>query len=88
MQLFYTPQAIKQLEKLPPTIARRIVNKMDWFMVQAKPLSFANKLSHTSEETWRFRIGDFRALCRIRDGMLQILAVLSIKHRREVYRNL
>lgn len=33
---------------------------------------------------WRYRIGDYRLICRIDDGRLIILA-LSAGHRREIY---
>lgn len=33
---------------------------------------------------WRYRIGDYRLICEIRDSELIILA-LSVGHRREVY---
>lgn len=34
---------------------------------------------------WRYRIGDYRLICEIQDGILQVL-VLQIANRREVYR--
>ncbi|AEQ51969.1 addiction module toxin, RelE/StbE family [Pelagibacterium halotolerans B2] len=34
---------------------------------------------------WRYRIGDYRVLCRIIDGELLVL-VVEVGHRREVYR--
>jgi mRNA interferase RelE/StbE len=34
---------------------------------------------------WRYRVGDYRILCRIRHGELIIL-VVEVGHRREVYR--
>lgn len=40
-----------------------------------------NELGHL----WRYRVGDFRVLCEIRDNRLVIL-VVEIGHRREVYR--
>ena len=41
----------------------------------------ANRSSH-----WRYRIGDYRLICEIRDSELVILA-LTVGHRREVYEN-
>ena len=35
---------------------------------------------------WRYRVGAFRVLCRIRDEQL-IIIVVDIGHRREVYDN-
>lgn len=34
---------------------------------------------------WRYRIGDYRLICKMEDDHLVILA-LSVGHRREVYR--
>mgnify|MGYP000867238129 FL=1 len=33
---------------------------------------------------WRYRIGDFRAVCKIEDELMVILAV-TVGHRKEVY---
>lgn len=33
---------------------------------------------------WRYRVGDYRVLCEIRDGELVILAAL-IGHRKDIY---
>lgn len=35
---------------------------------------------------WRYRIGDYRLICEIKDNELVILA-LSVGHRRDVYEN-
>ena len=34
---------------------------------------------------WRYRVGDYRLICELRDGKLVVL-VLKVGHRREVYR--
>ncbi len=34
---------------------------------------------------WRFRIGDYRAICKIEEERF-VVAVLEVGHRREVYR--
>lgn len=34
---------------------------------------------------WRYRIGDYRLICKIEDDILVILA-LSVGHRRDVYK--
>jgi len=36
-------------------------------------------------EFWRYRVGDYRLICKIEDDRLLVL-VLDIGHRREVYR--
>lgn len=37
------------------------------------------------DELWKYRIGDYRVICKIHDNSLTILAV-KIGHRREVYK--
>jgi mRNA interferase RelE/StbE len=34
---------------------------------------------------WRYRVGDYRVICRVEDGRMVVL-VLDVGHRREVYR--
>jgi mRNA interferase RelE/StbE len=34
---------------------------------------------------WRYRVGDYRVLCRIDDGVLTVL-VVELGHARDVYR--
>ena len=35
---------------------------------------------------WRYRVGDYRAFCEIRDGE-RVVLVLEIGHRRDIYEN-
>ena len=34
---------------------------------------------------WRYRVGDYRVIAKIEDGLMTII-VIAIGHRREVYR--
>jgi mRNA interferase RelE/StbE len=34
---------------------------------------------------WRFRIGDYRAICEVKDELVTVI-VIAIGHRREIYR--
>ena len=36
-------------------------------------------------EFWKYRVGDYRLICRIEDAQLLVL-VLRVGHRRELYR--
>jgi mRNA interferase RelE/StbE len=36
-------------------------------------------------EFWKYRVGDYRLICRIEDDRLVVL-VLSVGHRKEIYR--
>jgi mRNA interferase RelE/StbE len=65
--------------------ARRIVDFMDRrIAVLDDPRQSGKPLKGELGEFWRYRVGDFRILCEIRDDELVILAA-TIGHRREIY---
>jgi mRNA interferase RelE/StbE len=82
----YTETAIKQLRKLDKPIARQIVDFMDERVAPlADPRSTGKALVGALGGLWRYRVGDYRVICEIRDGAL-ITLVVQIGNRREVYR--
>ena len=88
-QLQYTKNALKDLKKLEKKTAQRIIEKLDFFMKQKKPLSAAKKLKDPKYGEYRFRIGDYRVIFDVDEkGKLHILMILAVKHRKEVYKNL
>lgn len=81
----YSDRAIKSLRKMDKQTARRIVDFMDLrIAVAADPRQSGKPLKGELGEFWRYRVGDYRILCEIRDDELVILAA-TIGHRREVY---
>ncbi len=78
----------EELKRLPVTIKDRIVAKMEWFCLQKNPLQFAKRLSGLYTGRWRFRIGEFRVICRVTEGDTRILQVLAVKNRKDAYRGL
>ena len=82
----YTQTAKKQLRKLDRPIARRILDFLDDRVAKHDdPRTLGKALTGPLGTLWRYRIGDFRAICEIQDGAARIL-VLQIGQRREVYR--
>jgi len=82
----YAETAKKQLRKLDKVVARRIVDFMDKRVApndDARALGKA--LKGSLGDLWRYRVGDYRVLCNIQDGVLTVL-VLQIGNRRDVYR--
>ena len=59
--LQWSPETQGHLSKFSTTLAQRIVAKMEWFVRQENPLSFAKRLAGMSAPRWRFRIGNYRA---------------------------
>lgn len=85
MRLSYSAKALKELSALPKNVAKRIQDKMDWYVIQKNPLDFAKPLIGMTEKIYRFRIGDFRIICTIESKVMSILFVLAIKHRSQAY---
>ncbi|MTE87214.1 type II toxin-antitoxin system RelE/ParE family toxin [Escherichia coli] len=81
----YSDRALKSLRKMDKQNARRIVDFMDLrIAVAADPRQSGKPLKGELGEFWRYRVGDYRILCELRDAELVILAA-TIGHRREVY---
>ncbi|MDO8274074.1 MAG: type II toxin-antitoxin system RelE/ParE family toxin [Serpentinimonas sp.] len=82
----YTDTAKAQLRKLDRQTARRIVNFMDERVATLEsPRSTGKALVGPLGGLWRYRVGDCRVICEIRDGALRVL-VVQIGNRREIYR--
>lgn len=84
-QFLLDDAAKREFEALPHLLQKRIFAKLRFFEASKSPLSFAKKL-HGYENIYRFRIGDYRLLVTPKNkGVLVILLILKIGHRREVY---
>jgi mRNA interferase RelE/StbE len=82
----YTQTAKQQLEKMDKPMARRILDFLDDRVAkQEDPRSLGKALTGPLGTLWRYRVGDYRAICEIQDGSSKII-VLQIGHRREIYR--
>lgn len=82
----YTETARKQLHKLDRSVARRIVEFLDQRVaVKEDPRELGKPLSGPLGKLWRYRVGDYRIVCEIRDDVVAVL-VVRIGHRREIYR--
>lgn len=58
MDIFYARRAGKQLESLPLSVQKHIVQKMRFYAAQKNPLKFAQRLTDSREGNFRFRIGE------------------------------
>lgn len=74
----------KDFKKLDRYTQRMIKSWIDKNLVEAEnPRQHVKELTANRSGQWRYRIGDYRLICRIDDNKLIILA-LSVGHRREV----
>lgn len=83
MDYVFKPSALKQLEKLPKDIQRRIVKKLDFYRLQYEPLKFAEPLTDLRLGSYRFRIGQYRVVFDVEDDKI---SVLLVGHRKDIYR--
>lgn len=82
----YTETARRELKKLDKAVARRILDFLDDRVAkQDDPRKLGKALSGPLGTLWRYRIGDYRAICDIQHQAVTVL-VLRVGHRREVYR--
>ena len=80
-----TAKALKQLRKLGHEPARRIFAFLDSRIAGSEdPRQLGKCLKGDLGEFWRFRVDDYRILCRIEDSELVVL-VVRVGHRRDVY---
>jgi mRNA interferase RelE/StbE len=80
------PRAARTLASLDrPTQVRLRRFMAERLETEADPRRLGHSLSGTLAGLWRYRIGDYRLICRIEDGRCLVL-VLEVGHRREVYR--
>ena len=84
----FDPAAERELDKLDPPIARRILAFLhDRVAKLDDPRSLGEALKGSKLGAfWKYRVGDYRIIASIEDGALRIL-VVRIGNRREVYRN-
>jgi len=81
-----TDTAVKQLSKLGKVEAKRISAFLRERIATAdNPRSHGKALAGELGGLWRYRVGDFRIICKIQDAVVTVL-VVKIGARREIYR--
>lgn len=83
--LVFMPAAARQVRKLPRDAAERVKKATEDLRDDPRPAGVV-KLAGT-EDLWRIRVGDYRVIYQIADGVL-VVTVVHVGHRREVYRQL
>lgn len=84
--LKFDPSATKQLAKLDKPVSRLIIRVLEEKLAGTKdPRKFGEALTGGLRGYWRYRIGDYRVICELRDHEL-LVWVVAIGHRREIYR--
>jgi mRNA interferase RelE/StbE len=85
-QIDFTGLAIKQLKNLDKPTRKRIIKWLeDRVLSGSDPRLWGKQLKGDKfKQIWRYRVGDYRVLCRIEDNIVTI-TVVSVGHRNEIY---
>lgn len=80
-RLVYTNRAIKDIQRLEPAVKKHIGKAL--LRYEEGPLKYAVRLTESKLGTYRFRIGDYRAIFDLEDDEI---VVLRVGHRRDIYK--
>ena len=80
-RLVYTHRAIRDIRRLEPAVKKRIGKTL--LRYEEDPLKYAIRLTESKLGTYRFRIGDYRAIFDLEGDEI---VVLRVGHRRDIYK--
>lgn len=81
----FDDRARREIRKLDPKTQQEILRYLrERVAGPADPRQFGKPLRMNLAGLWRYRVGNYRLICRIEEQRLVVL-ILKIGHRREVY---
>lgn len=84
-RIVFTDKAKKQLKKLDKYTASLIIGWLGKNVEGSENPSLHGKgLIENRTGQWRYRIGDYRVICEIKDDEIIVL-ILDVGHRRNIY---
>jgi mRNA interferase RelE/StbE len=82
----YVASVRKSLEKIDAAGRRRIRAYLEERVAKLDdPRQIGKPLTGELGGLWRYRVGDYRIICELRDAQLVVL-VVTVDHRKDVYR--
>lgn len=83
-EIIFKKKAGKELAQLPKADMAKVAHGIDGLATEPRP-SGSKKLKDSEEDMWRIRVGNYRVLYVIDDG-IRIVSIRKIGHRKDVYR--
>ncbi len=81
----YDRRVLKDMKKLNKSVQRQILDFFDNRIAgSSDPRDLGKPLKSSFSGLWRYRVGDYRAICQIKDKKLVVL-IVRIAHRSKVY---
>jgi mRNA interferase RelE/StbE len=85
-KISFDKRAEKQFAKLSEGVRLQVAEYLYQRVAeQPDPRRLGKALTGELKGFWRYRVGDYRIICELRDRELLIL-IIEVGHRREVYR--
>ncbi len=78
-------RARKEFSHLDPPVQKEILKYLRRIENSKNPKFFGKSLTGNKSGLWRYRIGNYRLVCKFEDEVL-IVIVISLGHRKEIYR--
>lgn len=84
-RVIFTDRAKKEIKKLDKKVSLLILGWIRKHLEECEnPRLYGKSLKGNLDNTWRYRVGDYRILAEIKDQEILIL-VLSVGHRKDIY---
>ncbi len=85
-KISFSRKAEKQFARLPPDARLQVAAYLDSRVAaQPDPRRIGKALAGELMGFWRYRVGEYRLICELRDHELLVL-VVELGHRREIYK--
>ena len=82
----FEPRALGELKRFDRGAQKRVVGFLqERISGEADPRQYGKILTGDKAGLWRYRVGDYRIVCRIDDAAETVL-VLRVAHRKDIYR--
>jgi len=81
----FDPAARRELEKLDKSVSDRILRFLRERVAKLDdPRAIGERLKGPLREFWKYRVGDYRLICSLKDDRLVVI-IIHVGHRREFY---
>jgi len=78
-------RARKELRKLDSSVQKEILGYLRTRIAESNnPRVFGQILSGNKAGLWRYRVGNYRIICKLEDNIL-VVFVVGVGHRKEIY---
>jgi mRNA interferase RelE/StbE len=81
----YLKSVQKSIRKIDATTRNRLRKYIERLAACDDPRIAGKCLANNNPEIWRYRIGDYRLLCKIDDGKMVVL-MIDFGHRSKIYK--